>query len=115
MRRYVQLTLLLAVAGVVSRAAYLLWLAPHASPNAPCPDAIGAFMVTHPECSRVHYNKALGLHAQCIGGAYMFSDMIGMSGAQHTVSSLIFTNARTLKQGVCDCDKPQGLACENLP
>lgn len=115
MRKYIQAVLMLSFVGVVGRASYLLWLAPHVSPNAPCSDAIGAFMVLHPECARIHYTKTQGLHAVCVGGNYLLTDMIGMSADRHTVSSLLFTNARTLQQGVCDCEKPEGLACEVLP
>lgn len=80
---------------------------------APCDDAILAFMTEHVECTRVEYSKGKGLYASCFGGDYAISDLIATRAG--TVSSMLYRSLRTQQQGVCDCEKPFGAACEVLP
>lgn len=80
---------------------------------APCDDAVLAFMTEHFECTDVRYDQKRGLYVSCFGGDYAIGDLIATR--KGTVSSLIFRSLRTGQQGVCDCEKPYGAACEVLP
>jgi hypothetical protein len=80
---------------------------------APCKDAVGAFLAQNPRCYALDYSKRDGLHAKCAFGDVQFTDAI--VGANHLYTSLLWTELRTMKQGFCDCERPYGPACEQLP
>lgn len=78
---------------------------------APCTDALKAFRATHPECTnRITYDH--GYVLSCVLGDYVITDVI--ASRDGAMSSFLYTNKRTLAQGICDCDKSEGPACEPL-
>lgn len=115
MRRIEQLCTYLVVASVSFSVAYVLVVLslPGTPTPAPCADALQALIDLHPECS--HRLKGRdGLRVVCIGGDIVIDGIIASSSG--SMSSFLYTEERTLKQGICDCDRPEGtLACEYLP
>lgn len=80
--------------------------------EAPCSDAIGAFLVEHWECTRLSYTKRRGLHFVCIGDDYQIDDDGMLSDRK--LAAFLYTNLSTMKQGYCDCTRPTGTVCEDL-
>jgi len=89
-----------------------LRIAEASTPTAPCPDAVAAYLQQHWECTNFRYVRG-DITLICITGDVVIRDMI-TSAESKKYTSFMYTNLRTLKQGVCDCDKPFGEVCEGL-
>lgn len=110
-RRYF-MAALVGVTGAVALVGYERVSAPPI--ETPCDDALGALRVFEPTCTnRLTYEKGYGYVLKCIGGDVVISDVI--ASRDGNFSSFLFTSNRTMQQGICDCEKPTGLACEMLP
>jgi len=104
---------LILAAGACVHGARMSWRAYNAGiMQAPCTDALAAFMKEHWQCTHLYGNGKHGLTVQCIGADYAISDTFVSRGFKYT--SFLYTNLDTFAQGVCDCDKPQDNACEPL-
>lgn len=109
--RAVIATLLALSAGVWG--VQLAWRAVYAEQAAaPCTDALAAYLHEHWECSNIRYLRG-DITLMCWGGDIAVRDMI-TSAETKKYTSFMYTNLRTEQQGVCDCDKPFGKACETL-
>lgn len=82
------------------------------APTTPCSDALAAFAAEHWECGSLEYSEDVGLYFKCIGGNLAISE--GIADTSDRLTSFLYTNVITGRQGVCDCEKPYGKACESL-
>lgn len=81
--------------------------------HAPCKDAFAAFFAAHPHCDTLSYEQGTGFVLMCHGRVgYIARELIEADGG---VSSFIYDNTGNHEQGLCDCAKPSGPACEVLP
>lgn len=103
---------LIALSVVVWLLQLALRIAEATTPTAPCPDALAAYLQQHWECTNLRYVRG-DITLVCITGDVVIRDMI-TSADTKKYTSFIFENLRTLKQGVCDCEKPFGEVCEAL-
>lgn len=80
---------------------------------APCDDALAALLQEHWQCEGLVHDKRFGWHLRCIGEDIAVTDAI-INEKTHKYESFLYTYLDTFKQGFCDCDRPYGVACEDL-